>query len=151
MEIGALREVLSPVGTLVDLYIVTRKDKHGHRFGFARYNRVRDINSLIENLNKLDIQGRKIFAKIAKFERSEKQENNYRTDLREVINSNRERRDAGMVKSYAEIIRGTQQNSQQTEKEESKQRSVMPPAPATVLRAFHKLQIFPHRFLHTAY
>ena len=86
METGALREILSPVGTLVDLYIVNRKDKHGHRFGFARYNRVTDINSLIENLNKLYIQGRRIFAKIAKFERQRKQESNQGTDLREVIN-----------------------------------------------------------------
>ena len=106
VEIGALKDKLKPIGTLVDLYIVSRKDKHGHRFGFARYNRVKDINNLIENLNKLEIQGRRLFAKIAKFDRKATQE----VDLREVINVNKERREIGMAKSYAEVTRGDKQH-----------------------------------------
>ncbi|KAL4592428.1 hypothetical protein LXL04_005422 [Taraxacum kok-saghyz] len=67
-----LREKLNSLGTMVDLIIANRRDKHGYKFGFVRYNRVEDLNQFIGRLNRVKINGRNLFAKEASFKRKEK-------------------------------------------------------------------------------
>ncbi|KAL4581763.1 hypothetical protein LXL04_006291 [Taraxacum kok-saghyz] len=76
-------------------------NKHGHGFGFARYNRVQEIHILLDRLNNVEIKGRKI-----KIDRQDKEENKRITDLRNTINQNRGRRNIGRYKSYAEVTKG---------------------------------------------
>lgn len=62
---------LERYGTLVDLFVYRRRDKHDHRFGFVRFNRVENVSKLEVSLNEMFIRGRKLFAKVARFDRDE--------------------------------------------------------------------------------
>ncbi|KAL4573568.1 hypothetical protein LXL04_020378 [Taraxacum kok-saghyz] len=63
------------IGTLIDLFVVNWRDKYGNRFGFCRLNRVENEAKVIDNLNKLIIGGKKLFARLARFDRKNKGEN----------------------------------------------------------------------------
>ncbi|KAL4561124.1 hypothetical protein LXL04_033286 [Taraxacum kok-saghyz] len=57
------------LGFLVDAYIPVKKDRGGLIFGFVRFARVTDTVALLKRLNELVLEGRRIFANIARYGR----------------------------------------------------------------------------------
>lgn len=58
-----------PFGTIVDVFVPTKRDKNGRRFGFVRYKGIRDTESLENSLKALWIGEQNIFIKLARFRR----------------------------------------------------------------------------------
>ncbi|KAL4564728.1 hypothetical protein LXL04_028797 [Taraxacum kok-saghyz] len=71
-ETKEIRRELEPLGTLIDLFVVEWRDKYENRFGFARYNRVVDSNTLLDKLNKIRMGNKLIYGRLAKFDRRQK-------------------------------------------------------------------------------
>ncbi|GKB79945.1 RNA-directed DNA polymerase, eukaryota, nucleotide-binding alpha-beta plait domain protein [Tanacetum coccineum] len=58
------------MGLVIDVYIVAKRSKSGHRFGFVRFINVNDINQLVSNLRTAWIGGFHLFADVAKYGRT---------------------------------------------------------------------------------
>ncbi|KAL4575516.1 hypothetical protein LXL04_022362 [Taraxacum kok-saghyz] len=72
-EESELWQPMRELGTVVDIFIIkNRLDKHGCRFGFVRFNRVSNVSFLENEINGTKIDGRCIFARVAKFARPAK-------------------------------------------------------------------------------
>lgn len=84
---GEIRKEIESMGSLVDLFLSKRLDKHGHRFGFARFNWVMNISKLEEALNNMFMGGRKVYAKVAKFAREDSGINLETTHNRSIFGS----------------------------------------------------------------
>ncbi|KAI3767604.1 hypothetical protein L2E82_17855 [Cichorium intybus] len=57
------------IGELVDVFVCKRRDKRGYRFGFVRFNQVKNVREVEETLKKTSLGGRRLFARVARFER----------------------------------------------------------------------------------
>lgn len=53
-----------------DAYIPQQKDNAGNFFAFIRFLKVKDYNWLVDNLNSVKIDGAKITANIAKYDKN---------------------------------------------------------------------------------
>ncbi|GJZ78736.1 RNA-directed DNA polymerase, eukaryota [Tanacetum coccineum] len=67
-----LWKVCNDYGTVVDVFIPTKKSKVGKRFAFVRFIKVINLDRLIENLNTIWIGRFHLFANPARFERPKK-------------------------------------------------------------------------------
>ncbi|GJS80758.1 RNA-directed DNA polymerase, eukaryota, partial [Tanacetum coccineum] len=67
-----LWKVCNDYGTVVDVFIPTKKSKVGKRFAFVRFIKVINLDRLIENLNTIWIGRFHLFANPAHFERPKK-------------------------------------------------------------------------------
>ncbi|GJY29848.1 RNA-directed DNA polymerase, eukaryota [Tanacetum coccineum] len=67
-----LWKVCNDYGTVVDVFIPTKKSKVGKRFAFVRFIKVINLDRLIENLNTIWIGRFYLFANPARFERPKK-------------------------------------------------------------------------------
>ncbi|GJR71510.1 RNA-directed DNA polymerase, eukaryota [Tanacetum coccineum] len=67
-----LWKVCNDYGTVVDVFIPTKKSKVGKRFAFVRFIKVINLDRLIENLNTIWIGRFHLFANLARFERPKK-------------------------------------------------------------------------------
>ena len=106
-----LHEKLAKIGTMVDLFIVNRKDKHGHQFGFVRYNRVNNSEITATKIRSTIIEGRRLFAKVASFDRKAKDptpEEHGKTEeprwIYQPVNKAKE------TTSYAQVVTAKQQD-----------------------------------------
>ncbi|GJT09747.1 nucleotide-binding alpha-beta plait domain-containing protein [Tanacetum coccineum] len=63
-------ELFSEVGEIADVYVARKLSKAGKRFGFARFFRVGNIQSLEKRLNRISIGSFKLKVNIAKYEKS---------------------------------------------------------------------------------
>nr|GEV84792.1 RNA-directed DNA polymerase, eukaryota [Tanacetum cinerariifolium] len=67
-----LWNVCNGYGTVVDVFIPAKKSKIGKRFAFVRFNKVQNMNRLIENLNTIWMGRYHLFVNPVRFERSHK-------------------------------------------------------------------------------
>ncbi|GJW13143.1 RNA-directed DNA polymerase, eukaryota, reverse transcriptase zinc-binding domain protein, partial [Tanacetum coccineum] len=59
-------------GTVLDVYIPLKVNKHGKHFAFARFNKVNDVDLLIRNLRSVWMGSFHLFANVARFNRDTK-------------------------------------------------------------------------------
>ncbi|GKF14511.1 nucleotide-binding alpha-beta plait domain-containing protein, partial [Tanacetum coccineum] len=57
-------------GNVIDAFIPNRRSKSGHRFGFVRFIKIKDIDRLVNNLCTVWVGRLRIHANIARFQRS---------------------------------------------------------------------------------
>lgn len=62
-------EIFKEYGLVVEVVILPRRDKRGKRYGFVQLRKVADKRILAMRLDNIYIQGKKIFAKIPRFQR----------------------------------------------------------------------------------
>ncbi|KAK9069368.1 hypothetical protein SSX86_011271 [Deinandra increscens subsp. villosa] len=66
-----LWKLAAPLGTLVDAYIPNKRRFNKEKFGFLRYENVRDVESLLLELKKLEIEEVRLEVNIAKSPRAD--------------------------------------------------------------------------------
>lgn len=54
---------------LVEVYIPGKRDRRGRRYKFARFRKVMDDRVMAAKLDSIQIEGKKIFANITRFQR----------------------------------------------------------------------------------
>jgi len=69
-----LRKGLEVCGILSDVYVSQYCNIHGHRFGFVKFLKVRDVTKLNKALNNVYFGDLRLFANVAKFDRFVKEE-----------------------------------------------------------------------------
>ena len=65
---------LEVCGIMVDVYVSQYRNVHGHRFGFVKFVKVRDVAKLNKALNNVYFGDLRLFANVAKFDRFVKEE-----------------------------------------------------------------------------
>ncbi|GJS01322.1 RNA-directed DNA polymerase, eukaryota, partial [Tanacetum coccineum] len=100
----------SVYGTVVDVFIPSKKSKVGKRFAFVRFIKVFNLDRLVENLCTIWIGNFHLFANKVRFERPHKPNvsatNNSRAPSRTEKPFNSQQTNNG-VGSYANIVNGT--------------------------------------------
>ncbi|GAU10944.1 hypothetical protein TSUD_112380 [Trifolium subterraneum] len=69
-----LKRGLEVCGIMEDVYVSRHRNSHGQRFGFVKYQKVRDVMKLKKTLNSVYFWDLRLFANVAKFDRFEGQE-----------------------------------------------------------------------------
>ncbi|KAL4591278.1 hypothetical protein LXL04_004236 [Taraxacum kok-saghyz] len=73
---GILWKIFQSFGKMSDAYIPPRKDKAGNNYAFIRFLQVKDANRLVDIFNSLKIDGAKITANVAKFDKNKRSSRN---------------------------------------------------------------------------
>nr|GEY59203.1 RNA-directed DNA polymerase, eukaryota [Tanacetum cinerariifolium] len=74
-----LWNVCKQYGHVVDAFIPSRRSKKGKRFGFIRFIRVLDVDRLVSNLCTIRIGDHRLYANVARFQRSSVPNNSKQT------------------------------------------------------------------------
>ncbi|CAK8568344.1 unnamed protein product [Lathyrus sativus] len=62
-------DVFTEFGLVLEVYMPTRRDKRGKRFGFVRFRKVLDVRVLATKLDSIFILGKKIHVNLQRFVR----------------------------------------------------------------------------------
>ncbi|KAL4559089.1 hypothetical protein LXL04_031222 [Taraxacum kok-saghyz] len=96
---------LSAVGKIVDLFIPTKRNKAGRKFGFARFFGVSDVGKFEQQLNGVWMNKLRLKANLARFERGKQSSNKqHRRHINTVIMS--PSRVGGRNGSFVDVLKG---------------------------------------------
>nr|GFA22734.1 nucleotide-binding alpha-beta plait domain-containing protein [Tanacetum cinerariifolium] len=93
-------------GNVVDVFILDRRTKAGKRFGFVRFIKVLNIDSLINSLCTVWVRRNKIHANVARFQREPLHKQSNKVNNKGTNNVNHGAK--GMTNSYAHVVKGNQ-------------------------------------------
>ncbi|PWA93439.1 hypothetical protein CTI12_AA070330 [Artemisia annua] len=97
-------------GVVTDVYIARKLSKFGQRFGFVRFIKIKDLKTLIEDLNKIWIGNHHLFASKARFDRTHpnntRQPNSQDQRMQEKKPLNNNAYQTRTSRSYAEMLNG---------------------------------------------
>ena len=104
----SLWQTFKRYGTVVDVYIAKKLNKHKLRFGFARFLRIQDIPSFEKRLNRICIGTQKIIVNLARFDR--KEQVNTRNKMQDPCSrpENPRVNPQKRYKSFVDVVRGTE-------------------------------------------
>lgn len=68
---------LKEYGELEDIVVPPRRDRRGRRYGFSRFQNVKDEKMLSIKLDNIILEGRKLYANLPRFQRPLKTSNNF--------------------------------------------------------------------------
>ncbi|KAJ9555174.1 hypothetical protein OSB04_009788 [Centaurea solstitialis] len=103
-----LWDAVIKVGTVVDTFIASKKGKNGRNFGFVRFIKIQNVKDVEKKLGEIIINGNRIVANVAKFERktpnSYNRTNNPNPSAYRNLDENVHSKNFGGRRSYAEVL-----------------------------------------------
>ncbi|MCI35727.1 ATP synthase alpha/beta family beta-barrel domain protein, partial [Trifolium medium] len=65
-----LRKAFEVCGIMENVFVAPKHNVNGHRYGFVRYSKVRDVTKLMYAVNNVSFGNYRIYAKVARFDRA---------------------------------------------------------------------------------
>ncbi|GKV27138.1 hypothetical protein SLEP1_g36342 [Rubroshorea leprosula] len=98
----------SGYGRVIDICVPNRKDKYGRRFGFVRFQDVKNVSMMEKELDQIKVGGVKIHVNQPRFDRQTKMQKE--GDRKSAVGAVRFEANRQASLSYAEALRGVKMN-----------------------------------------